>query len=80
MTKFEYDIYKEYDKKTSPTAKGGMSFLEALLLVFVILKLCKIITWSWWWVLSPIWIPLILWLLLVIIVKIIKLIYKLKHK
>ena len=80
MTKFEYDIYKEYDKKTSTTAKGGMNFLEALLLVFVILKLCKIITWSWWWVVSPIWIPLILWFLLVIIVKIVELIYKLKHK
>ena len=54
MTKFEYDIYKEYDKKTSTAAKGGMSFLEVLLLVFIILKLCKIINWSWWWVLSPI--------------------------
>ena len=80
MTKFEYDIYKEYDKKTSAAAKGGMNFLEALLLVFIILKLCKIITWSWWWVLSPIWIPLILWLLLVAIVGIIKLFYKLKRK
>ena len=58
MTKFEYDMYKEYDKKTSMAAKGGMNFLEALMLVFIILKLCKIITWSWWWVLSPIWIPL----------------------
>ena len=80
MTKFEYDMYKEYDKKTSMAAKGGMNFLEALLLVFIILKLCKIITWSWWWVLSPIWIPLILWLLLVAIVGIIKLFYKLKRK
>ena len=80
MTKFEYDIYKEYDKKTSTAAKGGMSFLEVLLLVFIVLKLCKVITWSWWWVLSPIWIPLILWLLLMAIVGIIKLFYKLKHK
>ena len=23
---------------------------------FIILKLCGVITWSWWWVLSPIWI------------------------
>lgn len=32
--------------------------LTALLtVIFIILKLCKVITWSWWWVLSPLWIP-----------------------
>ena len=80
MTKFEYDIYKEYDKKTSMAAKGGMSFLEVLLLVFIILKLCKVITWSWWWVLSPIWIPIGLWLILLIVTISAHIIYKLKHK
>ena len=25
-------------------------------IVFITLKLCKVIDWSWWWVLSPIWI------------------------
>lgn len=76
MTKFEYDLYKEYNKKTSTAAKSGMSFFEVLLIVFIVLKLCKIINWSWWWVLSPMWIPLIIWLILFIIV----LIYELKHK
>lgn len=80
MTKFEYDIYKEYDKKTSTAAKGGMSFLEVLLLVFIILKLCKIINWSWWWVLSPIWIPIGLWLILLIVTIFAHIIYNLKHK
>lgn len=32
--------------------------LSLLLVAFVVLKLCKVIDWSWWWVLSPIWIPL----------------------
>lgn len=27
-----------------------------LTVAFVVLKLCKVIDWSWWWVLSPIWI------------------------
>lgn len=27
-----------------------------LTIVFVVLKLTETITWSWWWVLSPIWI------------------------
>ena len=35
---------------------GGPCFL--LFLVFLILKLCKVITWSWWWVTAPLWIPL----------------------
>ena len=29
---------------------------ELLLIVFIVLKLCGTISWSWWWVLSPIWI------------------------
>lgn len=80
MIKFEYDIYKQHDKRTTEIAKGGMNFLEALLLVFIILKLCQIINWSWWWVLSPMWIPLALWLILLIITIIAELLYKLKHK
>ena len=27
-------------------------------LAFVILKLCNVIAWSWWWVLAPFWAPL----------------------
>ena len=36
--------------------KGGASFTELLTLVFIVLKLTGVISWSWWWVLSPIWI------------------------
>lgn len=31
-----------------------------LTLIFVILKLCRVIDWSWWWVLSPAWIVLLI--------------------
>ena len=46
----------------------GIGFI--LFLVFLILKLCNVITWSWWWVTAPIWIPaaLILIFLLVTII------------
>jgi Transmembrane Fragile-X-F protein len=37
---------------------GGVSFGGLLLLLFVTLKLTDQIGWSWWWVLSPVWIPL----------------------
>lgn len=31
-----------------------------LFLIFLVLKLCNVITWSWWWVFSPLWIAFIL--------------------
>lgn len=40
----------------SGTVGGGVSFVGLLTITFIVLKLTKVITWSWWWVLSPIWI------------------------
>ena len=31
-------------------------FPMILFIVFLVLRLCKVITWSWWWVTSPLWI------------------------
>jgi len=31
-----------------------------LFVVFLILKLCNIIAWSWWWVTAPLWIGVII--------------------
>ena len=36
----------------------GVGFLSLLTLIFITLKLCKVISWSWFWVLSPTIIPL----------------------
>lgn len=33
--------------------------LEQLLVVFVVLKLVHVITWSWWAILVPVWVPLL---------------------
>ena len=33
------------------------SFPTLLTIAFIVLKLCNVITWSWLWVLSPLWIP-----------------------
>jgi hypothetical protein len=35
----------------------GLSFTQVLTIAFIVLKLTNVITWSWWWVLSPLWIP-----------------------
>lgn len=34
----------------------GGTFSGFLTLIFIVLKLTGVITWSWWWVLSPLWI------------------------
>ena len=39
------------------TTSGGVSFCGLLGIVFIVLKLCNVINWSWLWVLSPFWIP-----------------------
>lgn len=46
---------------------GGL-FSTLLLVAFIVLKLCHVIEWSWLWVLSPLWIPLALSIIIVAIV------------
>ena len=58
---------------------GGISILPFLGLAFVVLKLCKVIDWSWLWVTCPFWACLaiiIIWLLVVFITAIAVAIYK----
>lgn len=46
----------------------GGGFLGLLTLLFIGLKLTGNIAWSWWWVLSPLWIPFAIVLILFIVV------------
>ena len=46
--------------ETKTTASGGIGFGGLLTVLFIGLKLTNYIAWSWWWVLSPLWIPLAL--------------------
>ena len=39
---------------------GGIGFFGLLTLIFITLKLTNYIDWSWWWVLAPLWIPIVL--------------------
>ena len=39
------------------TQSSGIGFAGLLTIAFIVLKLTNVITWSWLWVLSPIWIP-----------------------
>lgn len=48
---------KRYQNNNS-TASGGLGLGGVLTVIFIVLKLCGLINWSWWWVLSPIWISI----------------------
>ena len=47
---------------------GSVGIAGTLTIVFIVLKLCGLITWSWTWVLSPLWISEILWTIFVVVV------------
>jgi hypothetical protein len=41
-------------------SSSGISTTMVLFLIFLTLKLTGNIDWSWWWVTSPLWIPVLL--------------------
>jgi hypothetical protein len=50
------------DNKTKATS-NGIGIGTVLFLIFLTLKLAgigQVATWSWWWVTSPLWIPIVL--------------------
>ena len=46
-------------------------FFELLTIAFIVLKLCNVIEWSWIWVLSPIWIPCVVVIIILLVIGII---------
>ena len=56
------------EKKTS----GSIGITTILFVVFLVLKLTGLISWSWWWVTAPLWIPTCLGLTIIIILIIIR--------
>jgi len=56
---------------------GGLSFTSVLTIVFIVLKLLGHISWSWWWVFSPIWIELAILVLILVVLGIITIIIEL---
>lgn len=42
--------------KEKINVKLNLNFTAVLTLIFITLKLCGVITWSWLWVLAPLWI------------------------
>jgi hypothetical protein len=51
----------------------SLPILPLLAIVFTVLKLTGHIAWSWWWVLSPLWIPFVLVLAFFLVFVVLKL-------
>jgi len=53
--------------QTTYSSGGSIGFAGLLTILFIALKLTGVITWSWLWVLSPLWISFGLGLVFLII-------------
>ena len=68
------DFNSEDDKPSIVSTCGGLGFSGLLTIVFIVLKLCNVINWNWFWVLSPVIFSAALWIVLFVIVMIIALV------
>ena len=50
---------------TNKASSSGLGLGSVLFIVFLILKLTGNINWSWWWVTSPLWVPITLGVIMV---------------
>ena len=49
------------------SSTNGIGVFGLLGVAFVVLKLTKVIDWSWWWVTAPFWIGIVLALLFILV-------------
>lgn len=56
----------------SAKISSGIGFTGLLTVLFIGLKLTNVINWSWWWVLSPLWIDFALIIIIIIVLLLIK--------
>ena len=58
-------------KVITKTTAGSLNLGTILFVVFLVLKLTGTIAWSWWWVTSPLWIPMALLTIALLVVLVI---------
>ena len=61
-------------------SRSGIGFIGMLQIVFIVLKLCGVINWSWFWVLAPLWIDIIVYSVVLIFVIVVAIIKSKPHK
>lgn len=50
------------------TSSGGIGFAGMLTILFIGLKLTGYVAWTWWWVLSPLWISALVAIVLIFLI------------
>ena len=68
--------YNTRDENENKNVYNGIGFLGLLQVVFIALKVAKVIDWSWWLVFIPAWIDIGIFLIIVIIAIIVTIIVK----
>ena len=64
--KYMKDIQKSMEKIQNN--RKGMGPLSTLTMIFVVLKLTNNLAWSWGWVLSPLWMPFVIVIVLALLI------------
>jgi len=54
--------------KSNTSGNGGIGFVGLLTTAFIMLKLCDVISWSWWLVLSPVLISIVIIVAVILLV------------
>lgn len=67
----------EVNSKLKNLGRKETNMWMIVLLVFIVLKLTDQIDWSWWWVLSPLWLPFVIGTSIGILIAVIFIVYKL---
>ena len=61
LSRYNCYIYLiNHSNMASSKSTSGLSTTMVLFLIFLTLKLTGLISWSWWWVTSPLWIPVMI--------------------
>lgn len=66
--------------KNEQATSSGLGIGTVLFIVFLILKLTNVIDWSWWWVTAPLWIPLGLVVMILIVTSLVIIAKEIKRK
>ena len=51
----------------SNSTSGGVGLCSLVFIAFLVLKLCHVIDWSWWWVTAPLWGALSFWIVIILV-------------
>jgi hypothetical protein len=57
---------------STSTTSSGIGCMGVILIMLIGFKLTDVIDWSWWWVLAPIWIQFVIFMVLAVIWLILK--------